>query len=65
MEGAMQRYVIAKRDHHWVVSANGIALMICQQKKTAVQISKQASDLLRSEDRLDEEEAAISRSDIH
>ena len=33
MEGAMQRYVIAKRDHHWVVSANGIALMMCQEKE--------------------------------
>ena len=62
MEGAMQqrRYVIDKRDHEWIVSANGSDVLMCKQKRVAVQAAKEASYLLCCEDRLDEEEAELS-----
>ena len=64
MEGAMQRYVIGKRDHQWVVSANGIDQLSCKQKRTAVQIAKQANHQFLSEN-TDESDAEDPQSDMH
>jgi hypothetical protein len=64
MEGAMERYVIAKRDHHWVVSVNGSELMYCKEKRTAVQMAKVANHRFRSEI-VTEKEAEVTPTDIH
>ena len=60
----MQRYVIGKRDHQWVVSANGIDQLSCKQKRMAVQIAKQANHQFLSEN-TDEEDAEVPQSNIH
>jgi hypothetical protein len=64
MEGAMQRYVIGKRDHQWVISVNGIDQLRCKQKRTAVQIARQANHQFLCEN-TDEEDAEDPLSDIH
>jgi hypothetical protein len=61
----MQRtYVIDKRNHTWVVSANGTALLKCARKTAAQRAAQDANDLLCAEYRLDEEEAKIARADV-
>jgi hypothetical protein len=56
--------VIDKRNHKWVVSANGTALLECVRKTTAQHAAQEANELLCAENRLDEEEAKIARSEV-
>ena len=60
----MQRYVVDKRDHQWVVSANGIEQVRCKEKNTAVRMARRANELLRCETAA-EVEAEIPKTDIH
>jgi hypothetical protein len=65
MEGAMEGpYTIDKRQHKWVVSANGTALLKCARKTTAEHVAQKANDLLWTEHRLDEEEAKLPRFEV-
>ena len=61
----MQRYVIEKRDHHWVVSADGHELMYCQGRRIAVHTAKVADKHMRSEIAAEKEKPEIPQKEIH
>jgi hypothetical protein len=62
----MQRrcYAIDRRDDAWVVSANGIEVLTCKQRRSAVRAAEQAGHLLCCERQADELEGTAARSEL-
>ena len=57
----MPRYEVEKRDNHWIVSANGNAVMRFKDKRLARQMVRIANEHLRSELVVDPEETERRR----